>query len=143
MHTAIAIPVWAQQVSSEDLSGILIWSAVLVGLVIVLAIVMVMAKRQTGTDPSRSAPFTLGELRKMRDAGQISDEEFQQTRQQLIGMAGGNVGGDRGSEQRNDSGGGVDADRPNTASDQPGGSGDDPSDDEQSGSDPGEAGRGH
>lgn len=97
MQPGSPIPITPAAVTSQDVAQILIWSGVLMGLVIVLAIVMVIARRRSGSQPAQSAPFTLGELRKLRDQGQLTDEEYQRTRDRLVGMARSDAGGEPGA----------------------------------------------
>jgi hypothetical protein len=119
MRAGPSIPLALAAVSSEDAAEILIWSAVLIGLVILLAIVMVVAKRRSASQPAQSAPFTLGELRKLREQGQLTDEEYQRTRNSLIGMTGAGTGGEADSTA-SETGSGTAHERPDTGPADPG-----------------------
>ena len=82
----------AQQGLSDQSTDIL-WSlgylalAVLALVVVSLALRKLLLRQQTP-----EAGLTLGELRKMRDSGQLSDEEFEAARQAVIAQAGGGTG---------------------------------------------------
>ncbi len=70
---------------------VLTWSAVLIGILIVAAIVLVAVKRrqQSGARLGADAPpFSLHDLRKLHAEGKLSDEEYAKARQAIIGLAG-------------------------------------------------------
>lgn len=68
-------------------TSILIWSLVLMGFVFVgFLLVSWVRNRLREPDEPVSAGFSLGDLRDMHRRGQLSDEEFERAKQQLIGM---------------------------------------------------------
>lgn len=68
-------------------TSILIWSLVLIGFVFVgFLLVSWVRNRLREPDEPVSAGFSLGDLRDMHRRGQLSDEEFERAKQQLIGM---------------------------------------------------------
>lgn len=66
---------------------ILIWSAVFLGLLLLLGAAIAIARRvrQSMNRSEQQAPFTLDELRRMHREGRLSDEEYERTRRQIIG----------------------------------------------------------
>jgi len=73
---------------TQQTTSILIWSGVLIVVVIVLFFV-VNTIRKAATESNEEdggTPFTLDELRRLHRAGQLSDEEFERARGQIITM---------------------------------------------------------
>jgi hypothetical protein len=64
----------------------LVWLALLLGLTIVGFIAIMLLRRwyRGTTSPDGAAGFTLHDLRQMRAAGQLSDEEFEKARDAMI-----------------------------------------------------------
>lgn len=66
-------------------SDIFIWSAILIGLVMVGSVLAVIARRNLSKKETKQAEgFTLHELRQLHAEGRISDEEFENAREALI-----------------------------------------------------------
>jgi len=65
---------------------ILPWLGALVGVVVVGAVAIWLIRRIIGRDDGGGfGGFTLQELRSMHTAGQLSDEEFRQAKESIIG----------------------------------------------------------
>ncbi len=62
------------------------WGAVLIGLVTVGSVIIMFLRRRlkAGASPVQGAGFSLSELRAMRDRGEITPEEYEQTRTRVI-----------------------------------------------------------
>jgi hypothetical protein len=74
------------QVSSEDVYRLVVGAAALMGGVIVFGLIVWYCRRsmnQRGT----SRGWTLEELTQLHSAGQLTDQEFEQLRGQLVGLA--------------------------------------------------------
>lgn len=65
------------------------WSFVLIALVIGLFVVVWWTRRRvTGNDAASTAqPFSLSDLRAMRESGQITPEQYEKLRESTIGAA--------------------------------------------------------
>ena len=71
----------------EVFFAIMPWMLILTGIVIVGWLLLVFIRRSTGDgDSSLDDGFTLGQLRKMRERGEMSDEEFEQARNVILGQ---------------------------------------------------------
>ena len=71
----------------EVFFAIMPWMLILIGIVIVGWLLLVFIRRTTGDgDSSLDDGFTLGQLRKMRERGEMSDEEFEQARNVILGQ---------------------------------------------------------
>ncbi len=79
--------------AAEDLFGQLLpWLIMLLVVVVVGAGGIYLVRRMLQSGPSASEEgFTLYELRRMRAAGQLSDEEFEQAKALIIGRVGGSA----------------------------------------------------
>ena len=51
---------------------------------IVGGVVILVLRKKLKSDFKTTTTFTLGELKKLRDAGQMSDEEYERARQSII-----------------------------------------------------------
>jgi hypothetical protein len=88
-HATIALLAQQGQQAPAEQSMTILWSlGWLVAAVLVLALSTYLVRRLM-IDRGEDQPpgLTLGELRRMRDQGQLSDEEFEATRQTLIGKS--------------------------------------------------------
>lgn len=56
----------------------------LIGFAIVGGIIIFYVRKRLKSSPSSSTTFTLSELRKMRDEGSMSEEEYEQARRSII-----------------------------------------------------------
>src|SRR5436305_10583753 len=78
----------AMMLTDEERSGclraMLTWSAVLVGVLIVLLLVIKWLRRGMKDDESTGGGFTLGDLRDLHRKGQLSDEEFQKAKAKIV-----------------------------------------------------------
>ena len=63
---------------------ILPWLGLLVLLILVGGAVAVLLRRRMAIDTGPTIGFTLGDLRAMRDKGEISEEEFEQAREKMV-----------------------------------------------------------
>lgn len=71
----------------EVFFAILPWMLILIGIVIVGWLLLLFIRRSTGDGESGlDDGFTLGQLRKMRERGEMSDEEFEQARNVILGQ---------------------------------------------------------
>ena len=71
--------------SSDDLMPALVMLAVLLGLVILLGLVLAYARRRTlGRAQDRAGAGLFEDLRKMRERGEISDEEYAAARKSVV-----------------------------------------------------------
>lgn len=76
----------------------LIWSGVLIGVVVAaVAGVLLLRRKITAPDSPMSGVPSIGleELRRMRDRGQITEEEFQQARNRVIRKASARLAADK------------------------------------------------
>ena len=60
------------------------WLGLLVLLVLVGGAVAILIRRRMAIDERPTIGFTLGDLRAMRDRGEISEEEFEQAREKMV-----------------------------------------------------------
>ncbi len=71
--------------AGDPVREILPWLALLLGLVVIGAVVISVARRQLNRDgEAAGGSFTLHELRTLHAKGDLSDEEFERARTQLI-----------------------------------------------------------
>lgn len=81
----IRVPVLAQ---GESLGPVFFWLLVLMALLVVAAGGVLWLRRWYRTDESPVAGgFTLGDLRRLHREGQMSDEEFERAKAQIIAGA--------------------------------------------------------
>lgn len=76
--------------SAPAATGIWLWIGVIGAIVVLAAIGLTIARRRLlGRDhDDAGSGFTLHDLRAMRDAGRLSEEEFQHARAMILGHAG-------------------------------------------------------
>lgn len=78
----------AQQLKTGDFPlGITLMLVAIVASAIVVIVVALICRRIFNRkigDPSNTEPFTLGDLRRMHQAGQLSDSEFERARKGMI-----------------------------------------------------------
>jgi len=70
--------------------SMLVWALVLMGMVIVGWAVIVVAKRRSEAYRNSSGPalpFTLHDLRKLHEQGQLTDAEFEKARGRILAMS--------------------------------------------------------
>ena len=83
---ALPMPVGSTVQPGEVFFAIMPWMLILVGIVIVGWLLLVLIRRSARDDDSGlDDGFTLGQLRKMRERGELSDEEFEQARSVILG----------------------------------------------------------
>ena len=66
------------------LVSLLPWLGLLVLLVLIGGAVAILIRRRMAIDERPTIGFTLGDLRAMRDRGEISEEEFEQARDRMV-----------------------------------------------------------
>ena len=83
--------VWAllaQQSDTGDFPlGVTLMLAAIVAAAVVVIVVALICRRVVNRrigEPSNTGPFTLGDLRRMHQAGQLSDAEFERARKAMI-----------------------------------------------------------
>ena len=73
---------------SDGGAGVFVWLAALLVLVIGLFVVVVWVRRRLSPNEDfHGDGFTLGDLRRMHKAGQLSDEEFEKAKAGMIAAA--------------------------------------------------------
>jgi uncharacterized membrane protein len=80
---------WENSVIAALKTGDIIWISVVLAVILVVGIIaMVWAKRRFGTsddfDRNSQIPFTLEQIRRLHQQGQISTEEYQSLKEQII-----------------------------------------------------------
>jgi hypothetical protein len=69
----------------KEIRSVYIWGAILIGLMLVAFFVYSYFKRwMNDTGTSDNEGFTLSDLRKLRDQGKMSAEEYEQTRSKIV-----------------------------------------------------------
>ncbi len=89
----------------DHFGDVLLWTAVVIALLLALWVVWMWLRKQyhAGDDgPAAQQPWSLQELRDLRENEQITEVEYQALRQQVIGMV-----RDRKRAQSQGSGGGI------------------------------------
>ena len=83
------LPIPIAQTSGAPLE-ILLWSAVLIGLLLVAWFVVALVRNRASgwAEQSQSSPFSLHQLRRLHREGQLTDDEFERARQRVLEMAG-------------------------------------------------------
>ncbi len=88
-------------------SGLSVW--VWIGLIVLIVMIgtvgMVIVRRRYFSDDGAELsgePLTLHDLREMRDAGRVDDEEYERLRAMIVGAVGGRSGGEGPSPRRLD-----------------------------------------
>ena len=85
INNALATPL-PRSAEDQSLEGFLIWSAILIGAVLIGVFIVSRVRRMIDPREENQAPdgFTLHGLRQLRSSGQITEEEFQRAREALI-----------------------------------------------------------
>ena len=66
---------------------VLLWVLVLAAAVLLLfGAVVLVRKLIDREEPGASLPFTMDDLRRLRDEGQLSEQEYQRARERIVGM---------------------------------------------------------
>lgn len=88
--TPPASAAWAG-LAQTSTSTVILWSAALVAVVIVGSVALFMIRRRLLDDarPDDGLGLSLHDLRVMRDAGTLSEEEFEKARRAITGPAAG------------------------------------------------------
>lgn len=74
--------------SQQGVGQLFFWSLLLICLVIVAFVIVLLVRRRTAANSDYSAQnFTLSDLRRMRGAGEIDEEQFKKLRDAIIGSA--------------------------------------------------------
>jgi hypothetical protein len=73
-------------VAKADISDVILWSAALLGLLMVGFLVAARLKRQFKQDdaPTPVMGFTLSDLRQLHRDGQLTDEEFAKAKEKIV-----------------------------------------------------------
>ena len=77
----------AEELTPQDRQALMVWGCILMGVVVAGSFVIMMIKRRLkdGDVPTTAdAGFSLSELRAMRDRGEITPDEYEQTRARVI-----------------------------------------------------------
>lgn len=75
---------------SANLSNFWFWVALLIGAIILGALAVSMIRKhmfEADTEADGATPFTLHDLRRLRESGQLSEEEFEKARAIILGNA--------------------------------------------------------
>jgi hypothetical protein len=79
------VPILASYV--KDWNGFYVTYLILVGVFLVFGVVVWAARRWLrGVKEDATAPWTFDDLRKLRDQGKLTEEEYQTLRGEMIGM---------------------------------------------------------
>lgn len=80
------IPIGSTAQPGDVFFAIMPWMLILVGIVLVGWLLLVMIRRSArDSDSALDDGFTLGQLRRMRERGELDDEEFEQARSVILG----------------------------------------------------------
>ena len=72
--------------SSRLFAEVLPWLLLLLGVIIVGGVIIFLARRYVhSSSAGQAGGFTLHDLRELHDAGELSDEEFERAKAQMIG----------------------------------------------------------
>ncbi len=76
------------QTAQSPTIKLLLWGGILILAITALGIAVIVLRRRTltRTDGAASENFSIGQLESLRDAGQISPEEFRRLRRGLLGL---------------------------------------------------------
>ena len=94
------VPLLAQPDKSTAVMTAAMWVLLILVAVVVLVLIGLAVKRRlwdddagggdgvtTGSPDRMAAGFTVGDLRRMRDAGEINDDEFERARERIVAAA--------------------------------------------------------
>ncbi len=85
MNAALPVTSAASEHAARDLTPILVPSLILVAIILISWGVLVAVRRTVRSNAStHGAAFTLQDLRRLRDQGALSEEEFERARQTLL-----------------------------------------------------------
>ncbi|MHC4984909.1 MAG: hypothetical protein ACYTFO_02010 [Planctomycetota bacterium] len=73
--------------ASTDIAELLLWGFVLIVLLVALAAVVMWARRKMKAGPVGDDAFSIKQLERLREAGQLTDEEFRQLRLTALGLS--------------------------------------------------------
>jgi len=83
VHALLAIPP-----DPKEIRSVYVWGAILIGVVLIAFFAYSYFKRwMNDTGDTENHGFTLSDLRKLRDQGKISAQEFEQTRANMLAAA--------------------------------------------------------
>jgi len=85
MIGSIWMPAFAPDKSSRLFGEVLPWLILLIGVVLAGAIAIYYIRRSLKDTKSHGGGFTLQDLRDMHAAGELSDDEFERAKAQMIG----------------------------------------------------------
>jgi hypothetical protein len=69
----------------QDIIPVLFWSFLLLGLIVFMFLAVIYLKKWLASDDPTTGGFTLGDLRRLKASGQMSDEEYEKARLQIVG----------------------------------------------------------
>src|SRR5438045_4416321 len=76
------------ELTTHDVTRLVVWSGVLVGVLIVGMVIVAKVKRRLQQpDEPISAGFTLSDLRQLHKSGQMTDEEFERAKEKVVEAA--------------------------------------------------------
>lgn len=70
-------------------TGRIFWSVLLLAVAVIVLVAIAMLVRRfmlSSDEPDHTPGFTLAEMRRLRDAGELSDEEYERVRSALVGQ---------------------------------------------------------
>ena len=73
--------------SGQSLVELLLWGVILTVLVGALAWLVLSARRRIKAPPEDEDPFSIMQLERLRESGQLTDEEFRQLRLTALGLS--------------------------------------------------------
>ncbi len=80
---------WDFYLAADDYTPIFVWSLVLIGVIVILFMAAVWVRRWAGrgVDPGAAAGFSLSELRRLHQSGQLTEEEFERAKEKIVQAA--------------------------------------------------------
>ncbi|MCC7349715.1 MAG: SHOCT domain-containing protein [Phycisphaerales bacterium] len=75
--------------AADDYSKVIVWSLVLIGVIIILFVTAAWVKRwaSRNADAGPVSGFSLSELRKLHQSGQLSQDEFNRAKEKIVQSA--------------------------------------------------------
>ena len=73
--------------TSQDMAELLLWGVVLIGLLVALGCVVMWVRRKMKASPASEEAFSIKQLERLRESGQLTDEEFRQLRLIALGLS--------------------------------------------------------
>ncbi|MCC6423016.1 MAG: SHOCT domain-containing protein [Phycisphaerales bacterium] len=75
--------------AADDYTKVIVWSLVLIGVIIILFVAAAWVKRWAArnADTGPVSGFSLSELRRLHQSGQLSQEEFERAKEKIVQSA--------------------------------------------------------